>query len=172
VDKPDPKPFEDPGNTPTIRAGDWTFLRLRNTLPPGEPNDPSRILNVTVLDLQPDWGITQIYPSGAGLFEPLDPGQEILLPLRTSLPDQYEEGTDVIKAFATVGTTNFRWLELPALDQPSTKGMRTRSLVKDPLEELLAAVTAREPKTRNLNPAAFPSREWVTAQVEVHIKKT
>ncbi len=171
ADEPNPEPFKDPGNTPTIRAGDWTFLRLRNNLLPGQPNDPSRILNVTVLDLQPDWGINQIYPSGAGLFEPLDPGQEILLPLRAGLPDEYEDGTDFIKAFATIGTTNFRWLELPALDQPPTKGMTTRSPTKDPLEEILAAVTAQEPKTRNLNLAAYPSREWVTAQVEVHIKK-
>jgi Caspase domain len=170
VDQPKPKPFDDPGNTPSIKTGEWTFLRVHNNLSPGKPNDPSRILNVTVLDLQPDWGITQIYPSGAGLFEPLDPGQEILLPLRAGLPISYEEGTDFIKVFATLGTTNFRWLELPSLDQPQTRGMTARG-TQGPLEELLALVAAQEPKSRDLDPAAYPSREWVTAQVEVQIKK-
>ncbi|MGZ4864913.1 MAG: caspase family protein [Halobacteriota archaeon] len=171
ADKPNPKPFEDPGNTPTLKEGDWTFLRMRNNLSPGEPNDSSRILNVTVLDLQPDWGITQIYPSGAGVFEPLDPGQEITLPLQASLPQGYADGADRIKVFATTGTTNFRWLELPSLDQPATRSMTTRARTGDPLEELLAAVTVQEPATRNLNPAQYPSREWVAAQVEVRIRK-
>jgi uncharacterized protein YbdZ (MbtH family) len=170
VDPPNPKPFGDPGNTPTITEGEWTFLRIRNQLPPGDPDDPARILNVTVLDLQPDWGITQVFPSGAGFFEPLDPGQAILIPLRASLPAAYEEGTDILKVFATLGTTDFRWLELPTLDiSPTRKAVC--DMPENPLEELLASVAAREPGTRNLNPAAYPSREWTTAQVEVHIKR-
>jgi hypothetical protein len=170
VDPPEPGSFEDAGHTPTIEVSQWTFLRVRNNMPPGRRNDPSRILNVTVLDLQPDWGISQIYPGGAGFFEPLDPGQEIVLPLQASLPDGYSEGVDVIKVFATLGTANFRWLELPALDQP-TRSAGERGLPQSPLEELLAAVAAEEPSMRQLNPAAFPSREWVTEQVEVRISR-
>jgi len=171
VDEPEPQAFDDPGGTPTIQVAEWTFLRVRNNMAPGRRNDPSRILNITVLDLQPDWGIQQIYPSGAGFFEPLDPGQEVVLPLRAGLPGGYAEGTDVIKVFATLGTTNFRWLELPALDQPPRRSETTRGGPSNPLEELLAAVTAEEPKTRDLNPAAYPSREWVTAQVEVRVQR-
>lgn len=160
VDRPEPQPFIDSGNTPMLNAGEWTFLRIMNK--------SLKILNITVLDLQPDWGINQIYPRGSGSFEPLDPGQSILLPLEASLPAGYTEGTDLIKVFATLGTTNFRWLELPALDQPVT-GAVTRGGPANPLEELLAAVTAQDPKTRNLNPAAYPSWEWVTAQVEARV---
>jgi hypothetical protein len=169
ADKPEPQPFTDPGNTPRIKVGEWTFLRVRNDMPPGPANDPSRILNVTVLDLLPGWGIQQVYPGGAGFFEPLDPGQEIVLPLRASLRAGYTEGTDVLKVFATLGTTNFRWLELPALDQPIQRHVSTRGGPGDLLEELLAAVVAQEPKTRDLEPAAYPSREWITAQVEVQM---
>lgn len=171
VDAPNPTPFNNPGNTPMINIGEWTFLRVRNNLTPGEMKDSSRILNITVLNLKPDWGIKQIYPSGAGLFEPLDPGQEILLPLHASLPNGYEKGTDVVKVFGTIGTTNFRWLELPPLDSPPTEGMRTRSMTKDPLEMLLTSVTSQEPKTRTLDLASYPSREWITAQLEVRIQK-
>jgi hypothetical protein len=170
ANQPQPTPFADPGNTPAITVGEWTFLRVRNALPAGQPNDTSRILNVTVLDLQPDWGISQVYPSGAGFFEPLDPGQEILLPLRAGLPDKYDQGTDVLKVFATLGATDFRWLELAPLDQPPArlKGVRKAA---DTLEELLEAVSTRASGSRSLEPAAYPSREWTTAQVEVRIRK-
>ena len=109
-----------------------------------------------------------------GLFEPLDPAQEMLLPLQASLPANYVEGTDIIKVFATLGTTNFRWLEIPPLDQPKTKDMVTRSaaIPKDALEQLLAAVSTTKPKTRNVEIAQYPSREWITSQVEVHIKNS
>jgi hypothetical protein len=163
ADKPEPEPFSDPGDTPTLQEGEWTFLCVKNK--------SQKILNITALDLQPDWGISQIYPSGAGYFEPLDPGQEVLLPLQASLPPGYAEGTDVIKVFATVGTTNFRWLELPALDQEPRRSAMTRGGPAGPLEELLAQVTAEEPKTRNLNTAVFPSWEWAAGQVEVRVKR-
>ncbi len=148
------------------------FLRIKNNLKPGrEENDPSRILNITVLDMQPDWGISQVYPAGSGHFEPLDPGQEKVIPLHASLPEGSTEGTDVIKVFATIGTTNFRWLELPPLDRPIERSASTRGVPKDPLEEFLAAVSEDKPKNRNLDPAEYPTKTWVTAQVEVQVKK-
>jgi hypothetical protein len=163
VDAPQPQAFDDPGHTPILATGEWTFLRIRN--------ESSQVLNITVLDLQPDWGVQQVYPMGpADYFLPLDPGQEQILPLQASLPAHEREGTDTIKVFATTRTTNFRWLELPALDRPLERSAAVRRGVPaNPLEQLLAAVTADRPPTRNLVPAAYPSREWVTSQVEVHI---
>lgn len=171
VDAPEPQPFNDL-NVPTLNEGEWMFLRIKNNIRPGrDPNDPSRILNITVLDLQPDWGISQVYPSGLEFFESLDPGQERVLPLHAYLPENYVKGTDVIKVFATIGTTNFRWLELPPLDQPIKRSAITRRGPKDPLEEFLAAVSEDKPKKRNLDPAEYPSKTWVTAQVEVQVKR-
>jgi hypothetical protein len=164
ADVPEPQPFEDPGRTPILREGEWTFVRIRN--------DSPQILNVTVLDLQPDWGVKQVYPSGPGdYFVSLDPGQEQILPLQGLLPALCKEGTDTVKVFATTGTTNFRWLELPSLDKPLKRGLEVRSKSPgNPLEQMLAAVAADQPPTRHLIPAAYPSQEWVTAQVEVRVQ--
>jgi hypothetical protein len=135
-------------------------------------NDSSEILNVTIMDLQPDWGISQLYPGESGYFEPLDPGQTLpLIPLQASLRPGYTEGTDVVKVFATVGTTNFRWLELPTLDEPLERSAATRGGPSSALDELLTAFSSGAPKTRNLNLAACPSKEWVTAQVELRVQK-
>jgi hypothetical protein len=161
----EPQLFEESGGTHALTVGEWTGLRIKN--------DSSRTLNITVFDLQPDWGATQILPSGAGdLFIEFDPGQEMLIPLRAHLPEGYQEGTDVIKVFATIGTTNFRWLELPSLDEPLKRSaaVSTKSPAK-PLEQLLAAITADKPIMRDLIPAAYPSKGWITAQVEVCVKK-
>jgi hypothetical protein len=173
VDDRDPQPF---GEDSTLEEGEWTFLRIRNNSSPNpkDPNDPSRILNIAVMDMQPDWGITQIYPAGAGLFEPLDADQEITLDLKGSLPEGYQDGTDVIKVFATLGTPNFRWLELPPLDQTIQHKAAMRNSLGDPLEQLLAAVNEDGPpiNTRNISVYSSPSKGWVTAQVEVPIKKS
>lgn len=162
-EKPDPQPFEHTGHTYKVADGMWTFLRVQNTF--------SKVLNITVLDLQPDWGISQVYPARAGSFEPLDPGRELLLPLRTSLPPGYLEGTDIIKVFATVGTSSFGWLELPALDRVFEKVNNHRGLPNGPLEELLSAFALERPATRNINPAVYASAEWLALQVEAEIRR-
>ncbi len=165
ADRFEARPFDDPGHTPALKIGEWTGLRIKN--------ETAQALNVTVFDLQPDWGATQIYPPGAGdNFVAFDPGQEVVLPLQANLPDGYSQGTDVLKVFATLGTTNFRWLELPPMDQPLSRSATVRGAQPDnPLEAMLAAFTADRPPTRNLVPAAYPSKEWITAEVEVRIQR-
>jgi hypothetical protein len=160
------QPFTEPGHTPTLRAGEWTGVRIKNAA--------AQTLNVTVLDLQPDWGVSQVFPSGHGdHFVEFEPGQELVIPLKAGLPAGYEEGRDVVKVFATVSTTNFRWLELPALDQPLKRSASTVGTKgpANPLEQLMAAFTADQPPTRNLVPAAYPSHGWTTVQVEVNVRK-
>jgi hypothetical protein len=158
-DPPEPQPFEGP----SAAVGDWLLARVTNK--------SSQVLNVAVLDLSPDWSISQVHPTWAD-FLAVDPGAEEIFPLRAGLPEGYEEGTDVLKTFATLEPATFRWLELPSLDNPPTrKAAITRSAEEgDPLEQILAAFTDDQPKTRNLNPAEYPSRGWATAQVEVKIE--
>jgi hypothetical protein len=136
VDGAQPVPFE-PGAIPDVRAGSWIFLRIRNA--------SSKVLNVTVLDLQPDWGVSKVYPARAGAFEPLDPGAELLLPLRADLPQGLADGRDILKVLATIDTTDFGPLELPPLDAPP------------------------RPVLRHVGAAASPSREWAAGQVELHV---
>lgn len=157
--------FTNLGGTPILTIGEWAGLRIKNIA--------QQRLNITVFDLQPDWGISQVFPSGQGdYFIEFEPGQELVIPLQAGLPERYNEGKDVLKVFATVETTNFRWLELPALDEPLRRsaGMLGRS-PKSPLEQLLASFTADQPPTRNLAPAAYPTYGWITDQVEVVVKK-
>ncbi len=161
------------GATPIFHPGDRVKFKISNTQAPNpaDPNDPKRVLNVCVLDLQSDWGIAQIYPAGAGAFEIIDPGKDIELEFEAYLPDGYTESTDVLKVFATQTTTNFRWLELPALDQPDTRSIATRAVITDPLEQMLADLTIENP-TRAIRLTSAPqSQSWATAQVELYVKE-
>jgi hypothetical protein len=104
---------------------------------------------VTVLDLQPDWGITQVFPSGSGdWFVELEPEREELLPLRVTLPTGCETGLDVLKVFGVMGAANFRSLELEALDQPPARSpVRMESAIRvqrSPLDELIGVVMGRK----------------------------
>jgi len=138
-------------------------------------NNSTRVLNLTILDLQPDWGITQVYPSDAD-FEILDPGQSRKLPLvNVSLPSGYREGIDTIKVFATTSSTSFRWLELPSLDQPNTRSVAAvRRAPANSLEQLMAAFTAGTPPaqvSRKFDLAAASSITWTATQLDFKVRQ-
>ena len=156
---PKPEPFDDPGNTPTLKVNEWAFIRVRN--------DSSQPLNITILNLQADWGISQVYPPESGNYITFDPGQEEILPLHANLPKGYEEAQDILKVFATVGATDFHWLELPPLDQPILSPIGKKP--GNPLEELLAAVGASQPSIKNVRIVYSPAEEWITEQIMVRI---
>jgi hypothetical protein len=162
-EQPVPQPFSDENNRYTVKDGEWTFLRIHN--------NHSNVLNITVLDLQPDWGITQIYPSGAGYFQPLDPSRELTLPLRANLPSGMKAGTDIVKVFATLGTSNFRWLELPPLDRSGGTNQNFDGISTSSPEEPASISTLEGCGTRNLTLASGASNEWVTYQVELQVQR-
>jgi hypothetical protein len=158
-DKPAPKPL---AQGAPLKTGEWTFLKISNS--------SSQVLNVTVLDLRPNWSIGQLYPAGAAFFEPLDPGRSIELPLRASLPQGYDEGRDVLKVMGTVGPSNFRWLELPALEEPDKGGTGWRGSAATLLDEFLAAFMNNGSGFRDLTVEANASHEWTTVQVEIDVR--
>ena len=164
-------PARDAGGAPIYQPGDKIKLVVRNDQPPGEKNDPARILNITILNLAPDWSITQIYPAGAAAFEPLDPGGTLEFEFEAYLGNGRTEALDILKVFATQGTTNFRWLQLPALDQPPAPDAIQRAAIGDPLEQLLASLTGETLTTRDLRITSSPqTRAWTTAQVELRVQ--
>jgi hypothetical protein len=110
-----PHPVPVAHGTPSVRIGDWIFFRAQNHYTTAE----GITLNVTVLNLRPDWSIQQVFPSRAGLFDTLEPEQELSIPLRFELPDGYDEATDVIKFVATVTPADFHFFKLPPLDTPT-----------------------------------------------------
>jgi len=164
-DRAEPRPFDNPGNTPTIQVGEWMFVRVKNA--------SSVVLNITLLYLGYQWVIKQLYPNTKdALFWPFDPGEEHFLPLRPSLADGYDEGREILKVFATVGATQFRWLELPALDKPSKQEDISGRQASNSLEEFLLAMTASELgiERREFDIDAA-SLEWVTEQREITIRR-
>jgi hypothetical protein len=168
ADRPDPIPLESEGNIKIVNVGQKIVLHIKNNL----PKESNKVLNVTVLDLQPDWGVSQIYPMNPGeSFEPVDPDNEIFVPLEVNLPDGYKNGKDIIKVFATLDQTSFRSLELPTLDQPSTKTKEVSrgNIPSSPLEQLMATITKDKPATRNVNLSSTPSKEWTTTQIEINV---
>jgi len=86
--------------------------------------------------------------------------------------EKYTEETNIFKVFATVGEANFRWLELPALDQPIPPS-RARGLQapRNELEEILAAVGADEQlfNGKRVEVVVPPNRGWTTKQVAVKV---
>lgn len=164
------------GRAFVLRPGESAKLTIKNVQGPNpaDPNDPARVLNITVLGLNADWSIEQAYPAEAGKFEPLDPGKTIVLPFPATLDDDYTEESTVFKVFATRATTAFRWLELPALDQPSLVAAGLRGEIDDPLEAMLARFSAPVAAQRKLKfdlPATPAERKWTVAQVEVVVRE-
>jgi hypothetical protein len=148
------KPFADTSK-PTVKLGDYVFLSIQN--------NSFQALNVAVLDLASDWSIEQVSP-GAENFITIEAGRKEIIPIRTT-----SEGQDIVKILATVGPINFRWLELPSLDEDiQSKGL---SRLGNPLEDLLVAIDKDQPPTRKLSVARSPSREWTTKQVSLTIIK-
>ncbi|MGH9972143.1 MAG: caspase family protein [Pyrinomonadaceae bacterium] len=154
-----------------LSVGEVVVLRVKNL--------SKKAVNVTVLDLQPDWGISQVYPSPdpetgeAKDYELLEPGEEnaLLIPLKTDLPEGYQQGTDVIKAIAAVDGTSFRWLELQPLDQAPTP---TRAITRgpaNPLEELMTAFASDQLTRQVVNLTAPQGKSWGTAEVEVRVRR-
>jgi hypothetical protein len=158
-DKPAPRPLAH--GTP-LKTGEWTFLKISNNSP--------QVLNVTVLDLRPNWSVSQLFPARAAFYEPLDPGRSVELPLRASLPQGYGEGRDVLKVMGTVGPSNFRWLELPALDEPDKGRTGWRGSPACPLDQFLAAFMNDGAGFRDLNVETNASHEWTTVQVEIDVR--
>jgi hypothetical protein len=162
-EKIEPVPFATPGDTPSVTVGRYVFLRVKNL--------SATVLNVMVLNLQPDWGIAQVHPAPPSWFASFDPGQEHLIPFDVNLPGGYSQGRDVMKVFATVGTANFRWLQLPPLDHAARSMRRNGDWPLSPLDLLLATISSELPASRNLVPAAHPSAEWTTAQVAIEVHR-
>lgn len=157
-----------PGGSIVVDEGQVLTIKITNT---------SRdVINFTVLDIQPDWGITQLYPPDKD-SEILDPNDSVELPVKFDLPADYKEGTDTIKVFATEGNTNFRWLELPALDKPlqgRSAQSRTRGGPSNPLEDLLAGFANEAPpekKTRAALAFSVSASKWATAQLDIQAKR-
>jgi hypothetical protein len=147
-----------------LRVGEALIIRIANR--------SSLRLDFAVLDLAPDYSVTQILPQPNSFsLLALDPGQEEEVRVRGWLPRGYEEGKDILKVFATQGAANFQWLALRALNNPGP-ALHPRIDPEKPLEKLFARLAAIRPAQRSgVTPSAFPEEEWITAQVEIRVRR-
>jgi Caspase domain len=148
------------GNVPVLEVGERVVLRIHN--------ESNRTLNISALILQTDLSIVKFYPQGVP-YEVVDPGQYRETRFDIELPENYQEGVDIIKVFATVEGTNFQLLELPALDQ-SRKGFGAQQPT-NALEQLLATVVDENNPQRNIRVVTYACEEWTTEKVEVMVRK-
>jgi hypothetical protein len=164
-----PQPFTDPTNL-VVKSGEYAFLRIKNT--------SSQELNVAVLDLEPTWAVSRLQlETQERIFYPFNPNQEMLIPIRLQLPDaaRYSNARETLKVFATVRQNDFRWLELPSLDQEIARKGGEISPSDNPLGKLLAAMGADVDKRPELTRAAVPifdpSQEWTTKEVQITVTR-
>ena len=169
------QPFPDPQNV-SLKQGDVSYLKIKNTY--------SQPLNISVLDIEPTWEISQIPIQGEiSSFFPLESGQEAFTKLRLQLPADYQQSKETLKIFATKGLANFQWLILPSLDeQHTTRGnllneeLRTRGLNQsiNPLNNLLSAIGGdiNNPPTltRAMVYESDPEAEWVTKDIVITVQ--
>jgi len=153
-----------PGGENVVDDGEQLTFVIRNS-------STQSALNVTVLDLQPDWSVTKIFPPDKD-SELVDPGGSVEVPLVFELPSAYKESLETIKVFATAGSTSFDWLQLPALDKPlESRGAKRSS--GSALENLIAEFSADAPPT-NATRARLGNvavAKWTTAQADVLVRR-
>jgi len=103
-------------------------------------------LHLVLLDLQPDWGISQITPETLGSVQ-IDAESRLETPLRSHLPEGIDAGTDVLMVLAAEEPLDCRWMELP------------------PLAEVMAGRSGAS----SWRSGSSRGGAWITAQTEVRV---
>ncbi|MFN2202510.1 MAG: CU044_2847 family protein [Caldilineaceae bacterium] len=147
-----------PDGVRIAHPGDIITLHITN-------HDQAQPISVAVLDLQPDWGISQLFPANAA-HEIIEPGATIPVRFKAYLPDGYTQGTDIYKVMATRADTDYLWLQLPALGQPNNS-QRDAVAANSPLERMFQRLTIDHATQRNGR--LVDDAEWTVVQVEVPI---
>jgi hypothetical protein len=154
------------------------YLRIKNT-----DNQP---LNIAILDLEATWAITALpIQNKDTVFYQLAIGQSLLEPMNLLIPEgeEYENKKETIKLFSVKEIANFKWLELPSLDEYLGKRggkldeemhqvITARDLAEEisPLNRLISQIGAdiNEPlqSNRALRPPATPNADWIVKTIE------
>lgn len=162
-----PQSFPDPTNI-VVKSGEYIFLRIKNLA--------SQVLNISVLDMEPTWAIYRFQlESQERIFYPFNPNEEKLIPFSLKLPitQRYGKSRETLKVFATIQNNDFRWLELPPLDQEIAKKGEQLIRSNNPLGKLLSAIGADADAQPELTRQAVrifePSQEWTTKEVQITV---
>lgn len=106
-------PQSNPGGTFRVTNKASVILRIKN--------ETDVAVKFAVLLLEPSWEVSQIHPGAEGMtYEELGAHSVLDIPmlLEKDFPDQESE-TSTFKIFLSTQPTNFRWLQLPPLQEPT-----------------------------------------------------
>jgi hypothetical protein len=162
-----PRPVTEVRGKASVSVDEWIFLRARNHY----TEQDATTLNITVLDLRPDWSIQQVFPSRAGLFDTLEAAQELSVPLCAALPHGYNEGVDVIKIISTTKPVDFHFFELPSLNNPAAPNetAQDEGSSRDVLRG--SEHSSDELQTRDMVVPSYQGHDWTTRQFEIRITR-
>ncbi len=158
-------------NNITLLSGDIATLHIKNI--------SDREINIVAIDLEPTWEVSQIplRPGSIPKYYRFAPGEEVNRKLKLSLPNkpEYQKKMEIIKIFAMYGEADFRWLELPSLDEPLPSA-KSRNLLtpENKLEELFAAFGADSdapPPVTRAEAIFDPGEEWGTKEIQITVKR-
>ncbi|MCB0087918.1 MAG: hypothetical protein KDE54_08395, partial [Caldilineaceae bacterium] len=156
----DPKPLANSGNENIVSVGEKIFFVIRN--------NSKQDIFVTLFELDPDYGVTKIYPSRT-TQQRVAPDSEIPIRGTASLRNpNLGRGRSIYKVIATITETNLDILSLPKLNEgePQTA---TRVSTSSSLGRIVNAL--RGDGTRELVlDMDETDDEWVTAQFEVTVE--
>jgi hypothetical protein len=121
---------------------------------------------LTIIDFQPLWGISQLYPQNSD-FETVSVGDERIVGFAMTIPEKLSPMTtvkDVLKAFVTIQATSFRSLEQPDIEPDASRGV-AGNRGNDALEQLLSTL---EIPHRGATPPKRPIGAWATSEITIH----
>lgn len=132
-------------------------------------NNLQRPIHITVFNLSPSLAITQIYPDEFDVCETLAPGQLCYVnELQMNIPGNSPDCIDIIRVFVTFKPRSFRWIQLPAIGEP-TSFYHSRGDSEECVSELKELCDALN-KDRNVIRKAKPC-VWNFMDIEVHTRR-
>ena len=134
-------------------------IELRN-------NDPERVLNFTIFDLNPEREIVKFWP-GDSDYGTLDPGSREPVSLTMILPGSMKEKgldacRDILLVMVTSEPRSFRSLEMPRLSEVVSK-VTKRGRHQSTLEDFLEILSPR----RHIRSPTIAVQDWQTAKISV-----
>ncbi|ROV90434.1 hypothetical protein VSDG_08455 [Cytospora chrysosperma] len=153
-------PLEDCGGTLVARHNDTLFLRFKNI------SKKEMTINFAVFNLQPLFGIEQIYPVG-GEFETLDRDEERVIPLIMTYPSAELDCMSVMDTFKVLVSPQpitVSELHLPDLDKAEANRRRGSQQEIHQLHSLLQKFTSPHRNGRVPSPV---HSEWGTEEISI-----
>jgi hypothetical protein len=162
--RPDRDPLEPVAQQKTVvlvEAGEWVAVSIENR--------GDRFLEVVILDLAPDWSITQVFPARGDSLT-LEPNRCERLPLRARLAPGRDCERHRLRVFATEDAVRWHWLALPPLGRPlvPVRGGPARNELERELGNLVRGTTSRVVSSERASRAKL---EWTVADAIVEIRR-